>query len=731
MCSNIGYCPDLLLDRLFSFMFWTVEDLSPSARNWKGDAGTQSAVSGLSGTPPQDVRLSEITDSSQDTQKNVSSDLEHHASSSANVLNDDVPVRVEVLSSMPLGYDAISKNSAFDARSFNRKEIIFPQVFEILTKLLHLSKSSDQIKRCFRVLENSMLSSEILSFLKNNEDLHHITQTAVSATSIDPGFFFSKNLELILGQKDWILSLTDIIVTYRRKYLNSEDNDLLEKAGALSMSESESVGGSSIGGGRLLHPVYPGGDDYFSSNESEDGSSVTEEEAAERDVTISPFSPEQQLYRQQSTQSELLHLRQARLKDLTKPVLEFIKLLVMYDFLQKYTPNTKKWNDLFRLSLPETSNLQEEIVSFLLEDISRNPLLTIAINSSPSTSLSTAPYLADSSTIPSYEAGINLLKNLGFFLEQLLEKMKLSLKFSAKLINVLYSLNYHCSFEMRNKIMKETVLPEVRKNCIIRCLIDVGQDIYLRVDVLKEINSSLQAYLLLNENKAMTDTQIIILILGMFIEIIDDFDFIENHPNYLTFQAVLLDNKQQGSENLTLSSDMQYQQHHTHHPDAASIKSNLHRLQSLFHIIHASVFSSTECRKAVAKVCDNVGHDPKQMLTNAFLNSSASVRNSLAEENSDIGAALLSPVEPITGSQFPQKSTDSASGGLWWTGWSSSSSGSTVDRKSHHSEGNPALSALDIEVGKLVKLSTDSVATDTSPFDFYAFIQWYCALERR
>jgi hypothetical protein len=503
--------------------------------------------------------------------------------------------------------------------------------------------------------------------------------------------------------------------------------------------------------------------DAFSNSESEVSSQQDQNESNPDDQSHhqQPYhsSPEQFLHMKEA---ELLQMKQNILVELTNPILEFMKLLILYDFIQKYTP-TRKWNELFRLSLPETSNLQEEIILFIFESIHQHPLISYnnnnnnnnnpnnnGNNSSNSNSNVTNTNAASSNNnsngssvadLISLEISMNFLRNISYFLEQLLEKMKLSLKFSSKMIQILYSLNYHCTIELRSRL-KDTVLPEVRKSFIIRCLIDVGQDVYLRIDILNEILTSLQAFLTLNESKLITDSQIIILILGMFIEVIEDLEA----------------NQSTSSHHVS----HHHHHHHHHHHDShilhpyhehESPKQNSQQvLTTLLTIMHSCVVASSECKKTTLKICEGLVYDPQNILVKNFVNNSvaSNYENVKGPGGGDYHSPLPSaPTQP------------SSSGGLWWGSWGSSSSSQVIkptavnlDPDTIHIErkqSESSVSSSDLEAGKVPSVTVasslrpsissssggNSSSSSTAlygamePKDGISFIKWFLSHERR
>jgi hypothetical protein len=718
---NLEYCPDLLIERLFSFLFWKMDDIAGTRPLPMNPQPVNITKPPDRGSADLTLRSSDATDSSNNS-KNSKNDIE---TGSLNVSHD---------------FSQVKENE--------RKEIVIPQIFEVIMKLLQLSNSADQLRKCFQLIESCFCSSDLIPLLKGNVTFtDYLNNPLYSSKSFgtSESLFACKNIELIFAQKDWLLFLTDIILTFRRKWMNTNREEFISQGG-LSFSESESVGGDSSRFAKSSN-----GDDCFSASESEvssqnddNNNNSHDEENAHQHPQNVHRSPQHFLHLKDS---EFLQMKQSILMELTNPILDFIKLLIMYDFIQKYNVN-RRWNEIFRLSLPETSNLQEEIILFIFETIHQHPLITN--NNSETTSSSSAATITTPQDSIYFEISLNLLKNISYFLEQVLEKMKLSLKFSSKMIQILYSLNYHSTVELRSK-MKETVLPEVRKSFIIRCLIDVAQDLYLRVDCLNEISTSLQAFLLLNETKLLSDGHIIILILGMFIEVLEDLDSSSGVNQESTSSSSY---SHFSSPPLAVS----------HFADSASHLNkhgNVKILLSLLSIIQSCVNSSQECKKTVLKICEGSSFDPNNILVKALFNNFG-LSTPVLSSHSGGGSVDLSnnPLPPTLGSL----STTPTPSSWWWTSPPPTTTATaaatasvpptpvkrisvaSTDSLNNNSNNNlidnfdrkqsDSSISVDLEVGEITTHMerhhiSHSISSGKDPKDGLGFIHWFVSSERR
>ena len=149
----------------------------------------------------------------------------------------------------------------------------------------------------------------------------------------------------------------------------------------------------------------------------------------------------------------------------------------------KCKSSTKRWLEAFRLSTPECSDIQNDILSDLSQSLIAHPL-------------------AYQVRQHSLEIIMLYLKTFVNLLDQSIYKAEnLTLEFMVTVIKTLHILNYKCSPEIRTKL-KETGLPEIKNTFLVQCLMDCfdshSRDLYSRVTALCEINSSLQGYVQLS-----------------------------------------------------------------------------------------------------------------------------------------------------------------------------------------------------------------------------------------
>jgi hypothetical protein len=76
---------------------------------------------------------------------------------------------------------------------------------------------------------------------------------------------------------------------------------------------------------------------------------------------------------------------------------------------------------------------------------------------------------------------------------------------------------------VRAKI-NDTILVETRNSFVIRCLVDRSEDVYVRVAAIVDIHRFVEAILASADIKVLTESQIIIALLNMFVEMTDDLE---------------------------------------------------------------------------------------------------------------------------------------------------------------------------------------------------------------
>lgn len=368
----------------------------------------------------------------------------------------------------------------------------------------------------------------------------------------------SKNYELIFSTKDWIILLSDAIISLRKAFTDPVEEHHTDSS--LCFSES----GSSVGNNSNYQANFNSAsrqrrDSNISNFESDDGSFIGDSIA---DDSLS------------SSSRELFHSKygdegkNSYVDQLTQSIFSLICRLFIYDITQKYT-NNRRWYEIFRLSLPETAQIQEEIILDIV----------FSMESSYFVSLDTD------------DISYNYLKNVGYLLEQALEKVKMSMNFCMKVLHALYSLNYRSCNGIRSRL-KDSIYSQVRKNLVVKCIVDVGQDLHNRASCLVAIRVPLQSYLASSESKIITDSQLVILIFGMFIEAFDEFQSISNEIN-----------------NNNLINEYLSDPETSHHHISNQIDHCYGTMEMLLTLLQDFVHWSYEARKYISKLVESLNTD--------------------------------------------------------------------------------------------------------------------------
>lgn len=118
---------------------------------------------------------------------------------------------------------------------------------------------------------------------------------------------------------------------------------------------------------------------------------------------------------------------------------------------------------------------------------------------------------------------MNLLKNLAGVLEVINEKTELPIDFCVKAVQTMTVMSFKAVPAVRAKI-NDTILVETRNSFVIRCLVDRSEDVYVRVAAIVDIHRFVEAVLASADIKVLSESQIIIALLNMFVELTDDLE---------------------------------------------------------------------------------------------------------------------------------------------------------------------------------------------------------------
>lgn len=586
------------------------------------------------------------------------------------------------------------------------EQILLPQVIEAVVKVLYKSTSPQQVKYFFSILENSITiatQTESLEHLLSHFQNANLSEKLVKECN-DQAY---RNAEAIFQQRDWLLLFTDMLSYFRRKLLNAEDSDT---GGQLAPSDNESVGDLGIGREYVISPRYntsADGDDSFVGSTPQ-----LFDKAASNSFFNSSYRA-----RPTSVSSVSEHSSrniQSWISPFTQPVLSLTRRLLLLDMGNKVSAS-RRYQELFRLSSPETYDIQEIIVLDLLTGLE--------------------------SFKPS-KTNVDVLRNIAVMLEQFLDKGELSLLANMRAVKTLHLLTYNCPLDVRQYLKNETNLTEIRKSYVCRCVIDTSQELYLRVIALSEIISPLKEYLMSTDSQLLSAKSIVLIILSMFIDVFEDLEFLftatdtdEFFDSLLTRQGILESNTGNTTyDRLQMSTEM---------------------MHAVIVLVQSCSETSVECRKVLIRICSELKGDPELLVLEALTNSFGKMNTQEIQESaiSSTAMAYASPVPPVSkGSEASSQPASSS----WWGVWSSytepamegenkevlkSDINNTEKRKSEKKL--DSATTPDIEMGDSVSADSQSVSADEPviecassnhaerPNTVLSFISWFCNIKQR
>lgn len=614
-----------------------------------------------------------------------------------------------------------------------------PQALEVLFRVLQSSSSPDQVTHTFRVIEQSI--STTLSGVSNSSS----TELSAAVNQLH-----LRNAESFFTQKDWLVSLCDLLVQYRRQALNTDERDC--GASVFSLSENESIGPSGYYGGGAFDP-YGSGDESENNSVGGDISLGEDRDHAHRGAYRSSVGSAD------SCSGRISAWHQHLIDQFSNPIYSLIRRLLLQDMAAGRVGSARRWNELFRLSLPELYSIQEHLLLDLVGCMSNLSEFCDDVHSS-----------------------VNMLKNIAAVLEQALEKADMTLMFNVKVVTALHSLSYNCSPEVRAKI-KETNLPEMRKQYVVRCLLDNTQDYYTKVAAISEISSPLLGYISTTESKLLSDTNVVMMVLGMMVEACEDLEFLLGGVD--STAAVLNDSvhhldSSAGERPRHLSNADEFRL--VGSPIPATAFDRVHVLFEVMEVLLETVqnctISSPECKRCVSKLVANMPGDPKGYLLDALLNTfGAKVQVSQPETprrkgsgNSTAGevevrvetegggkGAVLSRGNSLTGAAGSSSAQQPVSY-TWWGGWYSgettnedpSATPSAHTTKPTTVAAPATITVADLETGKMnvgsdsepvaaamqspdspIDAPTPAGAQELAAMNMKTFIAWFCSPDQR
>lgn len=246
------------------------------------------------------------------------------------------------------------------------------------------------------------------------------------------------------------------------------------------------------------------------------------------------------------------------------------------------------------------------------------------------------------------DIAFNILKNFAMLLETVLDKVdSIPLEFLIKSIDIINTLSYRSPPHLRMKL-KDTGVLEARNAYILKCLTSKfrDHDFVSHMVALCSIQSSIQNMLVSFDTKHIPDHQVIYLVLGFFIE---------------------------ASERINkLTSDF----------EQGLLLSLVEVQVGLMELIHIVVASSSECRKTLSRLCDELNLDGQSELAHSLYTNRSNIvlacmLNSFKNSTSDAWEAHLRELN-LTGTTCgPGKI--SATQNRSWFSWSSNDAASLSD----------------------------------------------------
>jgi hypothetical protein len=175
----------------------------------------------------------------------------------------------------------------------------------------------------------------------------------------------------------------------------------------------------------------------------------------------------------------------------TDPLYNLLKSLARLDLLSKNPPTSL--SGVFLIPLPEGREIQLTMIYDVLDCIDEQSFCDPLV----------APLL---------------IRNFEAFLEGILDKVDFPLELSVRVVEVVNSLNYRASPDIRTSL-KESALGDMKNVFISRCFLDQNALVLSRVEALKSLESSLENFLSSTDTKALSATHITLLMLELFVDV--------------------------------------------------------------------------------------------------------------------------------------------------------------------------------------------------------------------
>ena len=588
-----------------------------------------------------------------------------------------------------------------------------PQMLEVLVRVLQASTSAELVADSFQKLERSITIRPVMSTANSRGDSSR--KGPIEPTN-KGNELVQINADLIFSQKDWIQWLCDTLLVYRNRSLNCDDDpDGVIHAGLMSCSENESANDSYSNAMDSNDDFVPDSDDSLSHGSS---SRLANANALSDAISNGDCSSNGTHHKATTWHTT----------PFTACIFRFVNKLLLVDMRCKYS-SSRKWLDVFRLSLPETYDVQEVVIADLIDALST--------------------FTTQEKNV---DVSMNFLRNVSMLLEQASEKVDLSLMLCLKVVLSLHTLSYSCPPEIRTRI-KETCIPELRKSYIARCLIDFSQEFYTRALAVIEVSSPLEGYLLSTDSKALQNSHVILIILNILFDAFEELEFL---LTAVDSEAFLSSYEEHASQQFVNSSSA-YER----------LDFVIEVIQSLLALVQRCIKVSSECKKVVSKLLswtaigyfqqpavqasagvedrDSLQEDLDIMKAVFFntLNEEAAIHSPMADSKSSAAqtasaGSQQSAVAAATSAAAATSSTTSS----WWGAWTSYQTAPeavpspapiavrSIEERALGADSLPE-DAVSVVVQQTCNEDAGQGAVNKRPDSIPSFIRWYSASEQK
>lgn len=422
----------------------------------------------------------------------------------------------------------------------------------------------------------------------------------------------NRNADAICSQRDWILWLCDMLLTFQTRCRHGTLLGGGDHVGnnVTSMSESE----SSVGGGydsedsTELRGVSPSVGRRSSARDR--GCSLSPTSATRRGRqntevdrlkpgTIPKFAvaDEYAVPNMTNTSSFMLtktHMLEAYLE----PLFSFAQQVFLHDLRCKPISSRKFYDIINRIPVdnPEACQFQMNLLFDILDAAS----LESFVDSKKS---------------------MNVLRNVSALLEQAAERVDIEIDFCVRAVDAMDSLSYNCPAALRAKI-RETSLPEMRVLYVTRVLIDNATDIETKASCIRDIHSSIVSMVTSSDCKSLQDVQVLSILLGLLVDACEEIersmDLLQDMPEPQgSFSSLSATSKVHANEAtgagvvrpatslaaLASAAAMEAEASFMTRQDALEKYANMREVQALtLELMQDIIDASAECKKYVVKM---------------------------------------------------------------------------------------------------------------------------------